>query len=144
MENVKLLQNLASNVAGMSWPNLLNKFLSQVKKIGLTIFCIGALIWLSIYTFFFDSLTSNANSITDYFWWFGNYWQISLLITLAAGWMTWWLVSYLFSKTSRTKLHAITIVSLVASVALTFFNQERTLLGKYIHNDKDFFLILSR
>lgn len=142
MESVKLLQNLASNAAGMSWPELikkislnLKKILLQIKKIGLTLLGIGLLIWLGIYTFFFDGLTNNANSITDYFWWFGDYWQISLLITLVAGWMTWWLISYPFSKLSRTKLHVITVTSLLISVALTYFNQERTLLGKYIQND---------
>jgi hypothetical protein len=118
-----------------SWPELIDGALSKAKKIGLAFLAICVLIWLVIYSFFFDSLNNNANSISDYFWWLGDYWQISLIITLFAARMTWWLISYPFSKLSRTKLHAITIGSLVVSIALTFFNQERTLLGKYIQND---------
>lgn len=101
----------------------------------LVLIAVPALILVSIYSYLFDKMQNDANKIIDYFFWMGDYWQITILIMVLATWLTKLLIKVPFSKNSFKKAVIFLVLTVSLAMFMDYRNQQRTLFGKYLYND---------
>lgn len=116
-------------------PTTKKSFFEKAAIVALVIIAIPVLISTSIYSYLFNKMQNDANKITDYFFWMGDYWQITVLILILAALATRHLMSMPFSKNSFRKVLVFLISTLSLTMLIDYQNQQRTLFGKYLYND---------